>query len=108
MVKKWNEGTVETDGVDFTIIEEIISHVTGISIAGTNFYRDRKISGQAVMEFTKNLEEKKRLAKHGTHYLPRSIKPIWRFVLTAIIKYIMLDTRFDHICNYHFILLNHF
>ena len=54
IVKNWNEGTVEIDGVEFSVMEEIISHVTGIPITGKKFYRDRKIFGQAVAKFTKN------------------------------------------------------
>ena len=56
----------------------------------------------------KNHEEKEALVKRGTHFLLSSIKPLWRFVLRAIIKYITLDTKFDRICTYHFVLLNHF
>ena len=82
--------------------------VTSIPIVGKKFYRNWKISGQVLVEFTKNQEEKKVLVKRGTHYLLSSIKPLWRFMLHAIIKYITLDTRFDHLCTYHFMLLNHF
>ena len=59
MVKSWNEGIVKIDGVDFTVIEDVISAITGIPIMGKKFYRDRKIAGQAVVEFTKDQEEKK-------------------------------------------------
>ena len=35
-------------------------------------------------------------------------KKIWRYVLRVFIEYISLDTRFDSIKTYHFVLLNHF
>ena len=99
---------VKIEGVEFSITEEIISQVTSIPIIGKKFYRDRKVSRHVVVEFTKNQEEKVMLVKRGTHYLSSFIKPLWRFMLHAIIKYITLDTKFDHICTYHFMLLNHF
>lgn len=108
MVKSWNEGIDKIDGVDFMVMEDVISAVTSIPIMGKKFYRDRKISGQAVVEFTKDLEEKKALLKKGTYYLSSTIKPLWRFVLRVIIKYISLDTRFDCLCTHHFVLLNYF
>ena len=49
---------VEIDGMEFSVTEEIISHVTGIPIIGKKFYKDRKVSGKVVVEFTKNQEEK--------------------------------------------------
>ena len=49
---------VKIDAVEFSITEEIISHIIGIPIIGKKFYGDQKVSGQAVMEFTKNQEEK--------------------------------------------------
>lgn len=108
MVKSWNEEIVKIDGVDFMVMEDVISAMTGIPIMGKKFYRDRKIYGQAMVEFTKDLEEKKALVKKGTYYLSSSIKPLWRFVLRVIIKYISLDMRFDRLYTHHFMFLNHF
>ena len=45
MVKSWNKGQVKIDTVDFMVMEEVISTMTGITIIGEKFYRDRKISG---------------------------------------------------------------
>ena len=56
MVKSWNEGIVKIDGVEFTMTEDVISVVTRIPIMGKKFYKDQKISGQAVVEFTKDQE----------------------------------------------------
>ena len=56
MVKSPNEGIVKTDGVDFTVMEEIICTIMGISMIGKTFYRDRHISRQVVIEFTKDKE----------------------------------------------------
>ena len=39
-IKNWNEGMVKIDGVEFSIMEEIISQITGIPIIGNKFYRD--------------------------------------------------------------------
>lgn len=75
MVKNWNKGMVEINGVKFSIMEEINSHVIGIPIIGKKFYKDRKLSGWVVMKFTKNQEEKQVMVKKGTHYLLR-IKPL--------------------------------
>ena len=53
MVKNQTEGMVEIDRLEFSVMKEIISHVTDIPIIGKKFYRDQKVSGQAVAEFTK-------------------------------------------------------
>ena len=74
MVKRWNEEIVKIDGVDFIVIEDFISIITCIPILEKKFYKDRKIWGQAELEFTKDQEGKKRLVKRGTHYLLSSIK----------------------------------
>ena len=81
MVKSYNEGILKIDRVDFMVTEDVISMVTGIPIMGNKFYRDRKIFGQEVVEFTKDLKEKKDLVKRGTYYLLSTINPLWRFVL---------------------------
>ena len=41
MVKNQNEGMVEINGVEFSITEEIISHITDIPFIGKKFYRDQ-------------------------------------------------------------------
>ena len=37
MVKSWNEGIVKIDGVDFIVMEDVISTITGIPILGNKF-----------------------------------------------------------------------
>ena len=86
MVERWNEGIVKIDGVNFMVMEDVIFVVASIPIMGKKLYIDRKILGQAVVEFTKDLEEKKALVKKGTYYLLSTIKPLWRFVIRVIIK----------------------
>ena len=49
------------------VMEEVISTLTGIPIIGKKFYRDRQIFGKVVIEFTKDVEEKKALVKKSTY-----------------------------------------
>ena len=102
MVKRWNEGIVKINGADFTMMEEVIYMVTTIPIIGKKLYKDGKISRYVAIEFVKDVEEMKALAKKGTYDLPSSIKPLWRFLLRIIIMYISMDTKFDRLCTYHF------
>ena len=67
MVKCWNKGIVKIDGVDFMVTKEVIFEVMGIHIIGQKFHRYSWISRQAVIKFTKDVEEKKALVKKSTY-----------------------------------------
>lgn len=86
----------------------MITEVTKIPQEGINFYRDKKMSANAISEFVKDDAERKKLIKVNTYYEMESIKKLWRYILKILIEYITLDSRFDRIRTHHFVLLNHF
>ena len=82
--------------------------VIEILIEGFKFFRDKKLSTNAMKDFVKSTKELNDLLKSETFYEMDSIKKLQRYVLHVIIEYITLDPRFDHVRTYHFVLLNHF
>lgn len=108
MVNTWKDGYVKIDKVSHQVSFKMISLVTRIPQEGINFFWDKKMSANAVKDFTKDAEERKKLVKVETYYETDSIKKLWRYVLRAIIEFITLDTRFDRVKTHHFVLLNHF
>ena len=81
MVNSWKDGRVKVDGVSFQVTEDVISHVTKILVEGLKFYRDKKVSANAVKDFAKNTKERNELVKCETYYEMDSIKKLWRYVL---------------------------
>ena len=108
MVKSWNNGKVKVNGVYFQITEEVVAEVTGIPVEGHKFFRDKKLSSNAIKDFVKNTEELNKLGKKETFFVTETIKKLWRYVLYAVIEYITLDPRFDRVRTHHFVILNHF
>ncbi|XP_059076687.1 uncharacterized protein LOC131875961 [Cryptomeria japonica] len=59
---------------------------------GSNYYRDKKLSKEAIEQYLKMTKEKKCLVKLSkTYYPPREFVKPWREVLFAIMRYITLD-----------------
>ena len=108
MVNSWKDGKVKVNRTYFQITEEVIAAVAEIPREGIKFFRDKKMSMNAVDNFVKNLKEEKRLVKSETFYEYNSIKKLWRYMLRALIEYVTLDLQFDRVRTHHFILLNHF
>ena len=54
MVNSWKDGRIKVDGVLFQVTMDIIAHVTKILTEGLKFYRDKKVSANAVKDFAKN------------------------------------------------------
>ena len=82
--------------------------VSEIPMEGIKFFRDKKMSLSAVDTFVKTPKERKHLIKSEIFYELNSIKKLWRYVLKALIEYITLDSHFDRVRTYHFVLFNHF
>lgn len=108
MVETQHNGKVIIDCVSHKIIERLIVEVTGFSQEGMSFFRDKKMSANAVNTFIKNDKEKSKLVKIDNFYNIESIKKFWGFVLRIIIEYVTLEPRFDRVRAHHFVLLNHF
>ena len=108
MVNSWNNGKVKVNGTYFQITEEVVAEVTGLPMEGHKFFRDKKMSANAVKDFVKNTEELNNLGKKETFFVTDTIKKLWRYVLYAVIEYITLDPRFDRVRTHHFVILNHF
>ena len=108
MVESWKDGRVKVNGVYFRITEEVIVTITEIPIDGFKFFRDKKLSANAVRDFVESEKELKALRKIDTYYVPDSIKKWWRYVLRAVIEYFTFDPRFDRAPTHHFVILNHF
>lgn len=108
MVNSWNNGKVKVNGVYFQITEDVVAEVTGIPMEGHKFFRDKKMSSNAIKDFVKNTEELNKLGKKETFFVTDTIKKLWRYVLYAVIEYITLDPRFDRVRTHHFVILNHF
>ena len=108
MVESWSNGRVKIDGVTHQISKGLIAEVTEILQNGIKFYRDKKMSANAINEFIKDDEERDKLMKIDTYYDIESIKKLWRYVLKILIEYITLDPRFDRIRTHHFVLLKNF
>ena len=108
MVNSWKDDKIKIDGVSYHVDLGVTAHVTEIPAKGLEFYRDKKISTNAIKDSAKNIEEKKELVKIETYYEMDSIKKVWKYVLWDIIEFISLDTRFDRVRTHHFVLLNHF
>ena len=68
IVDTWHNGKVKIDGVTHHIIEGLIAEVTGFSLEGMNFYRDKKMSANVVNDFVKNDKEKRKLIKIDSYY----------------------------------------
>lgn len=91
------------------IDEYLIAQATSLQREGRNFYRDRKVSKEAIDRYPETDKEKKCLVKLSkTYYPPRAFVKPWREVLFVIMCYITLDGRFTKVYSYHFVLLNHY
>lgn len=66
MVEKWNNGEVKIDGFTHEINEDLILEVTKIPHDGINFFKDKKMSDNAVSKFFKDDAERKKLIKVDT------------------------------------------
>ena len=108
MVNSWNNGRVKVNGVSFQITEEVVAEVTGIPMEGFKFYRDKKLSSNAIKDFVKNSKELNKLIKKESFFVTETIKNLWRYVLYGIIEYVTLDPRFDRVRTHHFVILNQF
>lgn len=108
MVNSWNNGKVKVNGVSFQITEEVVAEVTGIPMEGFKFYRDKKLSSNAIKDLMKNSAEMNMLVKKESFFVMEMIKKLWRFVHYAIIEYVTLDPRSDRVRTHHFVILNHF
>lgn len=81
----------------------------GLRREGSNLYRDKKLSKEAIEWYPETTKEKKHLVKLSkTYYPPRAFAKPWREVLFEIMHYITLDGRFTKVYGYHFMMLNHF
>ena len=60
MVETWHNEKVKIDGISHQITEGLIAEVTGFSQEGMCFYRDKKMSANAVNDFVKNDKEKRK------------------------------------------------
>jgi hypothetical protein len=58
----WDEGSIILHGRRVKVDEKLISKVTNLTTKGNKFYKDTKISKQAVQKFPK-YEEKRKLEK---------------------------------------------
>ena len=76
MVNLWKDGRAKVDGVPYQVTMEIIVDVTEITDEGLKFYINKKVSTNAVKDFTKNTEKKKELVKRKTYYKMDSIKKL--------------------------------
>lgn len=91
------------------IDEELIAKAMGLKREGCNFYRDRKVSREAIERYLVIEKEKKRLVKLSkTYYPPRAFAKPLREILFVLMRYITLDGRFTKVYGYHFVPLNHF
>lgn len=108
-VKKLKEEGIILFGGKVIINEGLIGEVTGLSIEGMKFFRDRKISDEAVMKFPKSEEEREVMVKVSNSYFEaNTIKNLGREVFRVVMEYITMDERFTRVYDYQFILLNHF
>ena len=108
MVGSWKDGRVKVNGVYFRITEEVIVTVAKILNEGFEFFRDKKLSANAIRDFVEDAKELKTLRKIDTYYIPESMKKWRRYVQRAVIEYITLNPRFDRARTHHFFHLNHF
>ena len=76
MVSSLKGGRVRVNVVSFLIMEEVISTITKIPIEGFKFFRDKKLSANAVKDFVKDAKELKALNKMDTFYIFYSIKKL--------------------------------
>ena len=76
MVNSWKDSKVKVNSVSFFITEEVVAIVIGIPMEGFKFYRDKKISTNAVTVFVKSTEEMNELIKSETFYVTDSIKKL--------------------------------
>lgn len=81
MVNSWKDRRVKVNGVAFQIIEEVISLMSKILTEGFKFYRDKKLSVDAIKDFAKKMEERNGLVKCEKYYEMDSIEKLWRYVL---------------------------
>ena len=81
MVNSSKHGHVKIDGVSHQFNVDIISLIVEIPNEGINFYRDKRMSTNAVKDFAKDVVEKKKLVKVETYYEIDSIKKLWRYAL---------------------------
>lgn len=77
MVENWQNKKVKIDGVSHRITKGLIAKVTGFSQEGMSFFKDKKVSANAVNAFIKNDKEKRKLVKVDTYYDIESIKKFW-------------------------------
>ena len=76
MVNSWNKGKVKVNGVYFQITEEVVAEVTGILMEGHKFFRDKKMSSNAIKDFVKNAKELNKLVKKETFFITKTIKKL--------------------------------
>ena len=81
MVNSWKDGKVKVNGVSFQVIEEVVATISRISLEGFKFFRDKKLSMNALKDFVKTSKDKNDLVKCETYYEFESIKKLWRYVL---------------------------
>lgn len=107
--KKWRKGTLKMGYQTIPIDEDLIAQVMGLCREGSNFYKDKKLSKEAIERYPETTKEKKWLVKLSKTYYPlRAYAKPWRDFLFSIMWYITLDGRFTKVYGYHFVLLNHF
>lgn len=76
MVDSWSNRRVKIDGVIHQITEGLITKVIDILLEGIKFYRDKKMSANAINDFVKNDKERDKLIKIDTYYYIESIKKL--------------------------------
>lgn len=76
MVNSWSNGKVKVNGVYFQITEEVIAEVTGLLMEGHKFFRDKKLSTNAIKDFARSTEEMNKLVKKETFFVTDTIKKL--------------------------------
>ena len=76
MVDTWKNGRVKIGSVTHHVNVDLIAQVMEIPLEGINFFRDKKMSTNAIKEFVKDEEERKKLVKVELHYEMESIKKL--------------------------------
>lgn len=100
--ENWINGSFKIYGVKFKLDAGLIATVTGMPHSGLNFFRDLKVSNNAVNLFLRKEKERARIGKAtGGYYKASNIKKIWCWVLNAIMEYITIEGQFSraHTCT---------
>lgn len=62
--KDFKDGKIKIEGITIEIDEKLIAEITGLSMEGAKFYRDRKmVDNIAIKKFLRNKKERAKLAK---------------------------------------------